>query len=96
MSSPRTRHGAPTLNLAVKTRVEHTSHDVSNLIPTTLSKIEDIHKFLSVFMSLLVPCAGTDGGVITLELSGTSVTAVPAEINKVEPTLHYRDSHQNS
>ena len=62
--------------------------------PTTLSKIEDIHKLLSAFMSLPVP-SGIDGGVVVVEeLSGRSVTAVPAEINKVEPTLYYRQ--QNS
>ena len=61
---------------------------------TTLSKIEDIHKLLSAFMSLPVPCAGIDGGGVVEELSRRSVTAVPAEINNVEPTLYYRQ--QNS
>ena len=42
-------------------------------------------------MSLPSPCAGfiDSGGVVEVELnvSPVSVTAVPAEINKVEPTL---------
>ena len=38
-------------------------------------------------MSLPVPCAGIDdGGSVILELSGRTVIAVLAEINKVEPT----------
>ena len=64
-------------------------------------KLMDLHKLLSAFMSLPVPCASTDGGGV-VKLEFRSATAVPAEINKVELTLYYTignrtvDFHVNS